>query len=256
MSKNIAVSDQAVKAVSEFLDLEISTPEIIKRTGLSRTTVYRAYQVLGVRRERDRERTSQMIRAAWEEAPNADSIAGAVGMSRAHVYRVLGELGLEAPMPYAPPAYTLPDLNLTWAAEFRGFFYADGTAGLEYQKAFGNWRPHLIIRLRDDDKEILKDIHDVLGGYYRPYIPAQPRLHFHSNPQTLWAAYGWPRVRAIIEATSLNHGCLPARKQNDVALLYEAILARYNMPGYLRDTDRELLAQYFERIKEVKRYQL
>jgi len=255
MSKRVPVSDQVVNLVSEVLEEGYSSAqEIADELSLGRGTVYRALQALDIRLERDGDRTRSIVRTCWEEGLHLDDIAREAGISTAHVYHVMKHLGIEPDfqerLSFNPEPYIIPEPDPVWAAEFRGLFYGEGCTGLEHPSA-GGWRPFLIIGLRLDDRSLLEDVYNHLGCH----LGNRPGRGNH-NPQARWGAWGWARCRAVIEATDLDRGLLPAKKLNDLALVYEAILARYDMPFRYGDEGHSFFSDYHKRIKAVKKYQL
>lgn len=202
------------------------------------------------------------ILAAWSEGLLIPEIMSRVSRSRATVYSILKDAGID--ISYARGCLksempVLPVLNPLWAAEFRGFFYGDGCASLNLSpgKTKKHFQPMLKIGLRADDVVVLKDIHVKLGGNLidRDYTN-QPSACAGANPAKLWYVVGWGHCRAVIEATGLASGHLPAKKTRDVALLYETILIRYQMPHLLGPKNREILMGYRAQLQEIKRFRL
>lgn len=152
------------------------------------------------------------------------------------------------------------DVDPWWAAEFRGFFCADGCAGLWQEKrsyprtrtndvrCYYVYRPTLEFHLRADDKAFILDVKDKLGGsvsYLRARGP--------TNPAVRWQASGWPRVFSILEQVLLG-GILLAKKQRDFEILYAACLARAKMPWSLGKKNTEILKNFHDQLIAVKRF--
>ena len=201
------------------------------------------------------------ILTAWAEGSTIPEIMSRVGRCRSTVYQRLKEAGidisygrgcLKAEIPIVPP------LNPMWAAEFRGFFYGEGCAMISLSKR-GTliFQPVLKISLRADDVVVLRDIQDKLGGNLvdRDYS-TQPSAPSNANPGKEWYVVGWGRCRAVIEATGLTTAYLPCKKTRDIAILYEAILVRYQMPHLLGPEHRARLMEYRKSLQQVKEFHL
>jgi len=204
-----------------------------------------------------------------QEAYDAGHTTGAeiteyLSIPRSTVYRALLYLGLSGEQPRENrrlyrdcPSSALPEIlraDSLWIAEFRGFFYGEGYVGLGNETQ--SYNPRLTINLRLDDEAILQEIASVLGGrvcYPKKCYSDQFR---NSCPQARWNATGWPLCRAILEETGLAYGLLPAKKRGDIVLFYEAILARYQLPFWLYQDERDVLHQYYLDLIEIKRFRL
>lgn len=173
------------------------------------------------------------------------------------VYNVLSRHNIQphgdSRLPYDPEPYVLPSIDPIWAAEFRGFFWGDGCAGIDrrrYQSKKGPYYiyyPKLRVQLRDDDTPFLEEVCAVLGGglYWRD--------RSISRPTTAWQIGGYAQVRTVLEDVLLG-GSLPAKKRVDIEVLYEAVLARYDMPRKFDDESRAVIAEYYALLQSVKRY--
>lgn len=186
-------------------------------------------------------------------AETATEIEQETGFSRSKVYRALQYHGirlerqpLNESCAYNIEPYTLPVLDDSWKAAFQGFFYGEGWIGLA--NFTGSYSPRMNINLRIDDEPILVDIHSKLGGTHCTMV----RSDGHTT-QSRWHLSGWPRVRAVIEAIFLNP-ILPAKKQRDIDLVYEAILTRYQMGHWFTPDDLAVLQSYYERSMAIKRF--
>lgn len=202
------------------------------------------------------------ILAAWAEGLAIPEIMSKVGLGRSAVYQRLKNAGisisydrgcLKSEMPVIAP------LAPMWAAEFRGLFFGEGCAmiNLSSGKTKKHFQPMLRITLRADDFAVLEDIRERLGGGLadRDYS-TQPSAPEGANPGKEWYVVGWGRCRAVIEATGLAMAYLPCKKAQDIAILYEAILARYQMPHLLGPENRATLMAYRERLQQVKKFHL
>jgi len=198
----------------------------------------------------------------YQNGGHPSDIAAVLGIHFGTVYAVLKREGVPLTSasykPFVPEPYIL-HVDPVWAAEFRGFFYADGSALLAREKRkrpgkepYYFYKPVLGIHQRDDEALLIHDVQDKLGGHLSS-AGGYHRNGYYTRPTMRWSIASYPRVRGVLEAVLLG-GCLPARKRADIDLLYELILARYRMPRYLRPEDKAVLVDYYEAIKAVKRY--
>lgn len=204
-----------------------------------------------------------LVISLYKEGIQVQEVAKQAGVNPATVYTILKRNSVPkrgaTQTNYSPTRYIVHPPGDIWAAEFRGLFYADGCAKMvrtnhvnKAGKQYYLYRPELSIQLRADNADLLEEIADCLGGYC--YRVENKRPDTNSKPTVNWVLTGYPKCGAVIEATALNSGLIPARKVEDVSILYEAILARYKMPHNLTDEDREILNEYYMKLKEVKRY--
>ena len=253
----ISVSQEAVDAVAQASEQGYRISEIADVLGIGRSTVYRAAAVLGLPFERDMNRTIDAVLPLWRENRTTSEIAEWTGISAGQVRRALYRAGISSddlvPAPYTPKSWTIPALDPVWAAEFRGFFYADGCIVID--RASNSYRPYMTINLRADDEKVLEQIHAVLGGGMSRSA-ANHSGGRDGKPQARWYVASWPGCRAIIEATNLHRPVLLAKKRRDVQLLYEAILARYEMPNRMGPENKVILEKYRVQLQEIKRFQL
>ncbi len=242
-------------AIADLAKADKSVDEIMLALSLTRTMVYRGLHFAGIKLERNIDKSLRLIQPFVNTELSQAEIARQTGLSTGTVGRIInllrsGQTVTSNRQPYRPKAVQISDLDPLWAAEFRGFFYGEGSATLDNEH--NHLSPRLTINLRLDDARILSDIQAKLGGalYTR-------RRSGREHDQCRWTATGWPRCRAILEKTGLTDACLlPAKKCRDAAMLYEAIVARHQMPHVLGDEDRAKLRDYYCRLQEVKRFQL
>jgi biotin operon repressor len=242
-------------AIADLAKADKSADEIMEALSLTRTMVYRGLRYADIKLERDIDKSLRLIQPFVNTELSQAEIARQTGLSTTTVWRIInllrsGQTVTSNRQPYRPKVVQIPDLDPLWAAEFRGFFYGEGSATLDNEH--NHLSPRLTINLRLDDARILSDIQARLGGALYT-----KRRSGREHDQCRWTATGWPRCREVLEKTGLTDGCLlPAKKCRDMAILYEAIRARYQMPYLLRDEDRSQLLDYYHRLQEVKRYQL
>lgn len=126
-------------------------------------------------------------------------------------------------------------INELWEAEFRGLFWGEGSIGFTYyysQRGTFLFRPNLKINLRGDDRDILEDIKQHLGGHI--YFTKKSRLTHHANgdfwskPSVEWTVTNQDEVRNIHRI--LLAGLLPAKKRRDV-LAFGTILDLLHTTG-------------------------
>lgn len=230
--------------------------EIVEHLGIPRTTVYRGLQHFDIRPERDAVKRNREVYELHLAGLRPKDIAEKTGYDTTHVYYILNlfdEHGERHRKPYHAEPYELPvaKLDPLWIAEFRGFFYGEGWIGLANRA--GGYAPRMNINIRADDAAALEDIRAHLGGYCIPMRKKRDPGK-NSHPQVRWALCGWPRCRAVIEVTALADGLIPAKKRRDIALAYEAILARYKMPFLPNPSDYAVLHSYYLRLIEIKRF--
>jgi DNA-binding CsgD family transcriptional regulator len=245
------------EAVAQLARSGKSVDEICEMLSLTRTMVYRGLHFAGIKLERDINHSFSLIKPLLGKGLSQAEISRRTGLSTTSVWRIINLVENGHPpsilQPYEPAPVIIPDLDPLWAAEFRGFFYGEGCATMDNEH--NHLSPRLTINLRLDDAQILDDIHTRLGGSI--YTRTKHYKGRNDHDQRRWTATGWPLCRAIIEKTGLASSCvLPAKKCRDLVLLYDAILARYSMPHFIRDDDRAKLLVYYNKLQEAKRYQL
>jgi hypothetical protein len=255
------IPEDMALAIAADYDAGMPVTEIAARNCVSRSTVYRILRDRPVTQYRNSDRASSLaaVIRAWEDGLDCCDTATSLGFSEGWVRQLLHEAGIEPKdrnrYPFVPEECPIEIPDEVWAAEFRGFFYADGCATfVKHHKGLA-LTPTLTISQRADNCGILEEIRSVLGGNlgYRSY-DNHPMPN--AKPQWKWTAKGWSRVLAIIEATDLDRGILPAKKVEDVIILYEAVQARLTMPFKCTEEDWAVIHQYEKELRAVKKYQL
>jgi len=198
----------------------------------------------------------------YHEGLNPKVIAGRVGCAHATVYAALHQAGVELQrrnykrMKIKPVSYT--GIDPIWAAEFRGFFYGDGSVMLNEQRVKEHnvvlYRPRLMITLRVDSLPLLEDIQARLRGSVDQHRGIINSWGYQCNPTARWYTCDYANILAIIRDVLLPGALLPAPKRAQIEVLYEAILARLDLPYNLGPEGREALRSYYIRLKELKRY--
>jgi len=187
-----------------------------------------------------------------------DEIARLSSTSYTTVWRALNVSGISTARGYDPAPHHIENLDAAWVDEFKGFFYADGYAGLKRRSAKESWNvsPALSIVQRADSIDLISSIHEKLGGALRTYDPKLSSDSYTSvaNQMVAWAVYGYSPCLAVIEATNLHISSIGARKANQVKLLYEAILVRFSMPHHTTNEQKETMREYYYTLKELKRF--
>jgi len=126
-----------------------------------------------------------------------------------------------------------------WAAEFRGFFWADGYMGIhqvhrKYRgKRITHLRPSLKISQRNDNRAILEAFQARLGGYITTNPGRQVRdirgnARF-TRPMACWEVHTTEGVRRAISL--LCDGILPHNKQAQLKVMQEYLSMRH-APGH------------------------
>lgn len=213
-------------------------------------------------RPRSKELT-KAVTVLYKDGLSPKEVAKKAGCALSSVYAVLHCENLEidtsrrAKMRDTVELTSYGHINPIWAAEFRGFFYADGSAAIFRAKNKGHYyyRPILRILLRDDNKPLLLDIQEHLGGSVCQKTHSTTSANgYICNPTAAWKTGSYANILAVIEDVLLPGAKLPAVKRSEIELLREAVLARLDMPYTMRAEDREVLHDYYIRIKDLKRY--
>ena len=145
-----------------------------------------------------------------------------------------------------------------WWAEFRGFFWGEGSIILAKSNHSGfNLQPQMKISLRDDDAAVLHDIHEKLGGslatYTRKIRENQATYGKRIiNPQLAWAVVGIPNIYGILPY--LEQGVLPSKKKAELATMREFCEYRLELPLKLTPEQKVVLNTFYEKLRALKRY--
>jgi hypothetical protein len=263
-TRNIS-TDQVMKLYNSGSDaLSIS-----KALGISRHTVYYHLHKGGINRHDKVFVSTDEVVSLYQSGLGPKDIAAKLGCNVCTAYAHLNQAGIyldgRGNQPYQPSPYVLEALDPIWAAEFRGFFMADGSAFMvkaSRSKKYASGKmveiapryyPVLAIIVRLDDREAMLDIATKLGG--RTYESRSYSKNRNGSPKIQWSIHGWRHCRAVIESTLLN-GSFPAKKCRDVELMYQAILDRYSMPQQLNQEQRLKIQSYYYQLKGLKRFQL
>ena len=116
------------------------------------------------------------------------------------------------------------DLDSIWMAEFRGFFFGEGYLGVivngkKHGKIQHTCRAQ--ITLRDDDVEMLHDIHSKLGGLLhtekRGRISKINGKKHVTRPYSVWRVTGKPDVTRVCDILELS--VMPSKKRLEVLVL-------------------------------------
>lgn len=180
---------------------------------------------------------------------------------------------------YADPAAPLTDIegepiDPVWAAEFRGFFWGEGTMDVQANRpkqhgASGlpvgpkggtpnwyvdGWAITIIakIKLRSDDGAVLREFHRRLGGGIR-----EEKGPGNSKPLILWwvaTVSQLPRVARILESPT----GLPFKKARQLAIWREAIGYKLSRDGtrqarYTKE-DRDRLLEIHKEIRALREW--
>lgn len=194
----------------------------------------------------------------WNEGKLPYDIAEALNVSNQSVYRALHAVGIfpdgTGSKMYDEPVIPI-ECDPVWAAEFRGLFYGEGTAYVarrKWKKGF-LYTPSLAVSARLDNLAMLEDIQAHLGGKVQKYQPTVNNGYV-SKPQCRWYVVGYAPIRAIIESTNLHRGVTVATKVQEVAVLYEMILARFALPYRLGPDNLKVIESGYIRLQDMKRY--
>ena len=149
------------------------------------------------------------------------------------------------------------DIPPDWRLEFRGFFMGEGCVQLlRYpRKKLNVWsyRPQLGIRLRADERPLINQILEYLGGLTTEVAKRTTKQGYTSNPSIFWYVSGWKRCRPIVEQVLLG-SVLEAHKRLDLDLLHQAILYRFTLGNRLGQEGRDKMEEFREAIMNVRKY--
>ena len=146
-------------------------------------------------------------------------------------------------------------IDSIWAAEFRGFFYGDGSVSLSKSKRKGSYlyRPRLGIVLRLDSLPVLKDIQSHVGGGVDEHVKGYTNnFGYKSNPTARWRTNSYSNIFAIIRDILLPGALLPATKRVEIETMYEMIQLRLQMPLIMKEEHKSVLDNYYLRLRELK----
>jgi hypothetical protein len=182
-------------------------------------------------------------------------IADIVGIPRETLRCLMERNGIKGEVPLRSNAdlKTYAHIDLMWLAEFRGFVCGEGCVFLvrANRKGYSRpvYQPQLAISLRDDDADILYNIHQTLGcGSITLTSRKPPRGNV-----VRWSAVGIPNLYNLF--VLLADGSLPAKKKREFEIALEYCEARLDMPSRtLNDAQVAILDRYWHCLRELKRY--
>jgi len=141
-----------------------------------------------------------------------------------------------------------------WYSWFVGFVDGEGyfcISKRNHTNLCANHECAFQIRLRDDDKPILEEIHDTLGFGNISDYPVYPSYTRNARPQTSF------RVSAIADCAKLveifERFPLRAKKKRDFSIWRCAV---FELQKPVSDRNADLLEYYFHRIKQVRQYEV
>lgn len=119
-----------------------------------------------------------------------------------------------------------PDLITdAWGYGFYGLFISEGTAGLNLDhRSGGSIHARLSIHLRADDRNLLVDVAEKLGGKVHDEHRSEDR-----NPMVVWVATNTEQVYDICQLL-IKHAILPAKKLREIRLVSEFCQWRLEQP--------------------------
>lgn len=193
--------------------------------------------------------------ASYNSGKSINQVAKEFGISHETLRRKFIKAGIDTSL--FRPSFIEYNLDPLWLAEFRGFFYGEGSVYIHKRNAFlwdktylpnPVYRPDLKIGLRDDDGNVLREIQRVLGGNlsFRKAIGK-------SNPSISWQLVGFRAVYPLLKLLSEGH--LPSKKKKEFETMIEFSEARFKMPEKgLSAENIIILDAFFERMKLLKSY--
>lgn len=140
-----------------------------------------------------------------------------------------------------------------WWNEFRGLFFGEGSIYItKPSKEGGSFlQPRLSISLREDDGDVVREIHSKLGGNLVNYT-RKVYVNRINNPQVSWQVVGIPVIYAMLPY--LMNAVFPSKKLRELALVKEYCEARMDMPMKLTVEQKAELTPYYHKLKEFKVY--
>lgn len=148
-------------------------------------------------------------------------------------------------------------LDPIWCAEFRGFFWGEGYLGITSwgvnpNKGSIRLMARIQISIRDDDADVLIDIHRKLGGVLT--YQDNNRLHAKANPICIWRVTRKAEILRVLDV--LENGALPSKKRLQIAILRE-FMDTVPAPGKKPTQAEYLKREHLHRqIKQFHSYQI
>ena len=143
-------------------------------------------------------------------------------------------------------------ISENWLATFTGLFFGEGCADIQrhHKKGKGEFfRPRLRMQLRADDKALLDEIQDKLGG----------TLNFTENDgQRSKPSYQWQlsnKEEVVWTCDLLLKSEWPSKKMAQIRLVREAAALRAGRLGHLTDGERLRLNELYEECQQIKRFE-
>lgn len=132
----------------------------------------------------------------------------------------------------AKPDYS--QVNPLWKAAFCGLFAGEGYINIARRQKKGRWyySPELTINLRYDEKPMLDDVQQHLGGRVNLY--ANRTKNTNSCDQVRWTITGYAPVQAVLEFLVTTP--LLARKTQEAHLVLDFIAWRLTQGCFLGET--------------------
>ena len=151
-----------------------------------------------------------------------------------------------------------------WAAEFRGFFWGDGSIEINTLHRtrpdgtrWTGFRPRLRIGQRADNRAILDAIQARLGGNVWQYkghtmVSAANGRTYQSHPAFFYDITGTALVTRALAL--LNNGLLPHSKQRQIAIMQEYMAMRPRPGGKYKPGDVEKVAALKQELIDIRKY--
>lgn len=183
-------------------------------------------------------------------------IAAELGYDRKSVTRVvkLHGLGTNRTVADLQTLVTYDHVSDDWMLGFVGLFFGEGCVSIhrgkrpsKTQKNYPIYQPQLTLSLRLDDADVIRDIHQKLGGHYR-----ENEQRFQTKPSAHWGLVAIPNIYNLIPHF-LNHP-IPSKKKKQFAVLLEYCDYRRGLPRRMSDEQLETLGSFYQRIKDLKSY--
>lgn len=141
-----------------------------------------------------------------------------------------------------------------WFAEFRGFFFGEGCVYIKAnftRNICGNMNsrkklvPVIEISLRQDDRSVLEDIYNHLGGQL-----SDKKAHGATSAATSWKLVGWSRVYSVL--FYLMNAEFRSRKLFQLNLMKRICELRFTMSHNLSEEEYGQIHALYLELRDLK----
>ncbi len=184
------------------------------------------------------------------------SISDQVGIPRERVRQILICQDAPRKVPISLDLMDYSYLDPVWVAEFRGFFMGEGCASIIAGRRYRSrpqYQPRLSIALREDDADVILDIHKHLGGNVIRCKRETRANYPNTKPACQWQLVGFSKLTNLLPL--LLSGPLPSKKREDIEIIYKMCLTRLAMPYNITQEQSLELSRFYEACKFAKHFQ-